>query len=178
MSSPAQPDPVLLVCGVLRREEHDWSATMAALERRFGPVVDSTDDRLFTGTTYYEPEMGPRLLRRYMAFERVIDPVTLADIKLATNALEDASAEEGSRTVNLDPGIVTSHSLILATCKDFSHRIYLREGVYAEVTLIARKHRLDVLPWTFPDYRKEATIAFFERQRQRLLATRRTIHDA
>jgi hypothetical protein len=173
MSTPAPAEPCILVCGILRHAAHDWDATSAALTERFGPVAATTDARPFTETTYYEREMGPGLLRSYLAFERLVDPGMLPDIKLATNAIEDASAEDESRTVNLDPGLVTSHSVILATCKDFSHRIYLRDGIYAEVTLMARKHRLDVLPWTYPDYRTPETIAFMEEQRQRLLAVRR-----
>jgi hypothetical protein len=173
MSTPAPPEPVVLVCAVLRRQSCPWDEIAASLEQRFGLLTALSDERPFIETTYYEREMGPDLLRRYVAFDDLVDPGALPDCKIAANAIESASTANNARAVNLDPGIVTGHSLILASGKDFSHRIYLRDSIYAEVTLVARKHTLDVLPWTYPDYQRPDVIEFFEQQRQRLLAIRR-----
>lgn len=163
----------MLVAGILRAPSVSREAVHARLEAEFGQIVDATEEAPFTHTRYYEAEMGSGLLREYVAFEGLIDPGELADIKLRTNALEREWSEGGRRRVNVDPGLLTDHNLILATGKDYAHRIYLRDGIYAEVTLYAHGGGLSALPWTYPDYREAATIAFFEKQRQRLRALRR-----
>jgi hypothetical protein len=74
--------------------------------------------------------------------------------------------------------LLTAHSLILASGKNFSHRIYLRDGIYAEVTLIVKGAQLDVLPWTYPDYRQAPVRAFFDEQRAVFLKERRARRTA
>ena len=54
------------------------------------------------------------------------------------------------REAHLDGG-----KLVLATTKNYSHRIYLGDGIYAEVTLIYRNKGYVALPWTYPDYATE-----------------------
>jgi hypothetical protein len=125
--------------------------------------------------------MGEGLYRGFVAFEKLIDPERLAEIKIATNDIEARIAEavhNGAepwagktpppvRPVNLDPGYLTLAKLILASMKDFSHRIYLRGGVYAEITLQYR-NGWQALPWTFPDYASGRYDAFLHQARQRL----------
>ncbi len=127
----------------------------------------------FEMTTYYTPEMGTDLQRCYIVFKNWICPGKLAHVKLTTNSIEHEFLDEGCRTVNLDPGLLTAHSLILASGKDFSHRIYLRDGIYAEVTLMVKDGRLDALPWTYKDYRLPEVVDFFEEQRRAFLRERR-----
>jgi hypothetical protein len=76
----------------------------------------------------------------------------LADIKLVTNALEQARAADGRRRVNIDPGYLLLERFVLATGKNYSHRIYLGRGIYADLTLIYRQGAFRALPWTYPDY--------------------------
>ncbi len=139
----------------------------------FGPLRAATAPAPFKLTSYYEPEMGAALTRWYCVFRTLVPPGALASIKRRTNALEQASAVDGRRTLNLDPGLLTAHSLILASGKNFSHRIYLRDGIYAEVTLLVRGGHLDELPWTYPDYRQAPVRAFFDEQRAAYLQERR-----
>jgi hypothetical protein len=97
--------------------------------------------------------MGADLRRRLVSFQNLIAPDTLPEIKLATNALENACADEQEkRRINIDPGYIALAHVILATCKGFSHRPYLRDGVYADLTLIFRAQSFQALEWTFPDY--------------------------
>jgi hypothetical protein len=91
-----------------------------------------------------------------MAFERLIDPGRLAEIKLLTNGLEQEWSEGGRRRINLDPGYVSRSKLVLATTKNHGHRIYLGRGIYAEVTLTYRDKDYRPWPWTYPDYRTES----------------------
>jgi hypothetical protein len=76
----------------------------------------------------------------------------LASIKVQTNMLEDGQAEKGNRLVNIDPGYLVAERLVLASGKNYTHRIYLRKGIYADLTLIYRDKDYQPLAWTYPDY--------------------------
>ena len=73
--------------------------------------------------------------------------------KLFTNGLEETLARpDGSRRVNLDPGLLTQERFVLGTGKNFTHRVYLGEGIFADLTLVFQAGSWQTLPWTFPDY--------------------------
>ncbi|MEM5947042.1 DUF4416 family protein [Spirochaetia bacterium 38H-sp] len=110
----------------------------------------------FSFTDYYEEEMGRGLKRFFIAFKELVYPSLLADIKIASNNLENEFLRNGRRFVNLDPGLINLSRVILATTKDNAHRIPLRDGIYAEITLLYRKKDFLSLPWTYPDYREES----------------------
>jgi hypothetical protein len=115
--------------------------------------------------------MGEGLLRRFASFERLIGPEEIVHLKLLTNDLEhritrDCALPDDRRLVNLDPGYVALSKLLLATTKDGSHRVYLRDGVYAESTLHYRHGRWESWPWTYRDYADPRYHAFFERVRE------------
>jgi hypothetical protein len=115
-------------------------------------------------------------LRYFISFERLIDPGDLAEVKRATNSLERQMAEGGEwdvlRPINLDPGYVAPGKLILATCKDFSHRMYLGGGVYGETTLAWNNGHWEVYRWTYPDFRTAEYQGFLTQVRERLMAQR------
>ena len=174
MAEPQAPKPAKLMVGLLAGREEWLNAAAGRLVEHFGATdaVSQTWPHAFTD--YDAAEMGTDLRRRFMAFERLIGPDELAAIKLATNAIETELAGElhaaVRRPVNLDPGYVTAAKLVLASCKDYSHRIYLGEGVFAEVTLTYEQGAWRGLPWTYPDYRTSEYQAFFTEVRQRLRA--------
>jgi hypothetical protein len=91
-------------------------------------------------------------MRRLVTFRPLIDPGRLAAIKRETNALEQRWTDEGQRQVNLDPGYLSLSKLVLATTKDHGHRMYLGQGIYAEVTLRFQDGAFRAWPWTYPDY--------------------------
>ncbi|MDD3313729.1 DUF4416 family protein [Pseudodesulfovibrio sp.] len=156
MSLPKIPDPGLLILSVLSaRFDALWDRLLAELEAAFGPAAEVSEPFVFDQTDYYDAELGTPILRRLVAFEALRPLDELAEIKLATNALEARHAEGERRTVNLDPGFVTAERLVLATGKNFSHRIYLRDGIWADLTLIWQKGGWKDFPWTFPDYAGE-----------------------
>jgi hypothetical protein len=109
-----------------------------------------------------------------VAFEKLVLPEGLAGIKHRTNLLESELAVEGQRRVNLDPGIVNDSRLILATTKDFAHRIYLGSGIYAEVTLIFKDGAFRSQEWTYPDYQSQEALEFILKARERYLTQRET----
>ena len=181
MGKIAAPTPVKLIVPMLSRDERLLSVMGEVFSALFGSI-DYCSPRLpFTETDYYERELGAGLLRRFLAFERLIDPGDLASIKVATNQLEEEWSEEGKRRVNLDPGYVTQAKLVLATTKNHGHRIYIGEGIYAEVTLAYCQKDFRPLPWTYPDYQSEAYLQVLREiraiYREQLRARRASLYD-
>jgi hypothetical protein len=69
-----------------------------------------------------------------------------------TNEIEKVFSEEGKRSINIDPGYMLMSRFVLATGKDFTHRVYLGKGIYADLTLIFKRGEFQTLSWTYPDY--------------------------
>jgi hypothetical protein len=148
-----------LVIGILSSAEERREELLSCLEKEFGPVRKVSETIDFSFTDYYDSEMGKRPVRYVLLFENLIDPSTLAQIKLKTNELEirfeDPSGEGQGRRINIDPGILSLSNFILATCKDRSHRIPLRDGIYAETTLLYKDKDFQALPWTYADWKSD-----------------------
>ena len=145
-----------LVMGILSTSEDRREEITEILTRNFGPIEQQSPVLDFPYTDYYDSEMGSRPVRYLLLFRNLVDPATLSDIKTKTNILEKQFADaNGNRKLNLDPGILSLSNFILATCKDRSHRIPLKDGIYAETTLIYQDHVFQALPWTYADYRSE-----------------------
>lgn len=171
------PEPVKLICSIFAGQVKLLDEAQGVLEWIFGPIDFLSDLLPFDHTTYYEPEFGPGLMRRILAFERLIDPGALADIKRTTNQLEQRWEVNGRRQVNIDPGYVCLGKLVLASTKDHSHRIYLRDGIYAEVTLRFQGGRFQPWEWTYPDYASPTYCAMFERIREIYRAQLRSMKE-
>ena len=123
----------------------------------------------FDETDYYHAEMGFPLFRRLVAFDKLIEQETLPEAKIFTNDIEAHFSHKGRRTVNIDPGYLLAERLVLATGKNFTHRIYLKKGIYADLTLIYQRGRFRPLEWTYPDYAGTAIIGFLRTVRDRYL---------
>jgi hypothetical protein len=147
--------PEKLVMPVLISRMHLRSSLLEALQTRYGPIDYTSRDLPFSYTHYYDEEMGTPISRLFISFVRLVDPGTLAQIKLETNAMERRFTEGGKRKVNIDPGLLNLSRFILASSKDGSHRIPLSNGVFAEITLMYEKGCYRPLEWTYPDYRSE-----------------------
>jgi hypothetical protein len=113
--------------------------------------------------------MGENLVRRFFTMEKLIRPEALPDIKLATNEIEDKSALNSRRQVNIDPGYISKAHLILATGKAYTHRPYLRDGIYADLTLVYQGKKFCSLPWTYPDYADEKQLLMLSKIRAKYL---------
>ena len=167
MGTAHQPDPVKLIVGVLAREPALLSDAADRLTSHFGPVEERSNPVSFDHTDYYARELGPHPWRQFLSFADLIDPGSLAAIKLLTNALEATWAVEGRRPVNIDPGYISLSKLVLATTKNHWHRIYIGQGIYAEATLPYRHGAFQPQEWTYPDYRTPDSLAFFTAVRER-----------
>ena len=167
MSKPQTPPPAKLVFGLIYRESTPARACWEALERRWGPWDYLSAVTAFHFTSYYEKEMGAPLFRRWGSSQRLVPPDQLPAIKWKTNELETRWQVEGRRQINVDPGILSAERLVLATGKNYIHRIYLGSGVYGDLTLIYSQGVFRPLPWTYPDYQTPDALAMFTILRQR-----------
>lgn len=167
------PDPVKLIIGILAADRNCLHEAVEAVIDKFGQTDLTSHVWPFAETDYYRRETGSTILRQFLCFEKLIDPGKLAKIKHVTNKIEQKLAKKLviplSRPVNLDPGIIEPGKLILATTKNFSHRIYIGKKMYAEVTLIFTKGAWQPSEFTFPDYRTPHYHEFFGRVRARLV---------
>ncbi len=169
-------EPVKLFVGMLSAYPGAFAEAEARLSHVLGPVDERSDVFAHEFTEYYRDEMGQPLVRYFVSFADLVAPERLIAIKRLANEIEADIASGGEwpvvRPVNLDPGYVAPSKLVLASTKDFAHRIYLGEGIYAEVTLRYTRGSWTDLPWTFPDYRTQDYHGFFTRVRARLMEQR------
>jgi hypothetical protein len=169
MAKIREPEKALALIGLISGRDLDLERIAPEVSSRLGGVLARSEAAAFNQTDYYGPEMGGDLIRQWWTFETPVEPDALAGLKRWTNAVEEKHLnEKGGRRLNIDPGLITLNSLILASTKNYSHRIYLGQGIYAETTLIYRHNRFQPLEWTYPDYKTDAAIAFFGSAREYL----------
>lgn len=167
-----EPRSVLLLIAVSSRyaEALAWAEQQSSAT--YGPVRLASDAFDFKETDYYADTMGTELKKQFLAFDLLLDPGELPKIKRQTNAWEQEYAKSSdhpeARPLNLDPGYLTLAKLVLASTKDHAHRIYLNEGIYAEVTLHYRNRGWQSSEWTYPDYQRADFQQFFTQCRQSL----------
>ncbi|MFC1616604.1 DUF4416 family protein [Candidatus Margulisiibacteriota bacterium] len=141
--------------GVLLQDKEQASLVQKELEENLGPIDFISPILDFQHTSYYEKEMGAKLFKCFFSFQKLVGPNEFFKLKILSNEIEDKYTKAGKRTMNLDPGAITSHNLMLLTTKDFAHRIPLQNGIYAEVTLIWNNKTYQDLPWTYPDFKSQ-----------------------
>ncbi len=165
------PPKALVICGVIYSPSVQLSEIRTRLELNFGKVVLEAGPVPFSWTSYYEKEMGKGLERYFAAFETLKGQDSLPELKHQAMDLEDEWAKQGARRVNIDPGLLTAERLVLASTKNFTHRIYLGNGIFGDLTLIYQKGGFSFLPWTYPDYRSEIALDFLTQARKLYLNT-------
>ena len=175
MTVESQPDKVKLICGMISADVDLFTEACEMMVGHFGPIDIFSEVIDFDFTEYYNRQMGSPLFRKFVSFERLISPDQLAAAKRVTNSIEGVFATrpgvEVSRPVNLDPGYIAPSKLVLASMKDFSHRIALDGGVFGEITLLY-KGNWQSLQWTFPDYGSRRYDRFLTDVRERLAKQR------
>jgi hypothetical protein len=127
-------------------------------------------------TSYYQSEMGKSLQKRIISFETLLPAEQLPVIKTATNEIEENFLSGGKRTVNIDPGYLTAARMVLATTKDFDHRIYLGMGIFGDVHYRYRNGHFRINEWTYPDYQQEKIIHYFEELRTLYMEQLKTLN--
>jgi hypothetical protein len=160
---------VKLFCGIIFSSEEIKQSLLTKLENNFGKIDIISDIMIFNFSNYYNREMGDNLKRFWVSFKKLIFTADISGIKIFTNSIENEFTINNKRQINIDPGYVSLANVVLATTKDYSHRIYLSKGIYGEVTIIYKKDRFIKLPWSYPDYISEVANIFFLKSRSNLI---------
>ena len=161
-------EKVMLFVGILYTKKENLNNAIKLLKNEFGKTVKFKHSINFDVTDYYNDEMGESIKKAFIVFDELIDRNELADIKVKTNEIENTfSDEDNNRKINLDPGYIALPKLVLATTKDRSHRIYIGKGIFAEVTLYYYDNSFRTYQWTYPDFKKDDYIDFFNEVRKK-----------
>ena len=160
----------LLFTGTLYSNREIFDQARDLLKKEFGEILLVSPPSPWDYSPYYKNELGSPVLRQFIFFKTIIDPGTLADMKIKTIEIEHALSSDGRRKINLDPGYLTLAKIVLASTKNYSHRIYLGKGIYAELTLLYRSRTDTYTPhlFTYTDYQEEQNIDLFLKVRTML----------
>lgn len=160
---------VKLAVSIIFREEKGLAGAEAYLRKIYGETEPPERVLPFDYTDYYSREFGAPLRRKLLCFKKLVKKDRVYRIKLKTNRTEDKFRFGGKRTVNIDPGYVTEAKLVLLTTKDYTHRIYVGGGIFAESTLFFQEGTFNAWPWTYPDYASDELIAYFNEVREKYM---------
>jgi hypothetical protein len=166
MGTIKTPSPVQFFASIIFNDSGILSHVMDELTGAIGAVEETTDHMAFSQSDYYGPEMGAHLMRCFVLFRPLLPREQLVAIKRATNEIENRHASRGRRSANIDPGYIALEHVVLGTTKGYSHRIYLGEGIFADLTLMYENGTYRSLPWTYPDYAGDAITPLMNRWRE------------
>jgi len=158
--------PVKVFCGLIYRDDRLILEVEKKLSGKWGNIDFYAGPFPFDFTDYYKGEMGEDLKRSFVSFSEIVIPEKLWEWKIFTNRIEEEFSSDGKRRVNIDPGYIDLSKVILLSTKDFYHRIYVGNGIYAEVTMHFSKGKYQFFQWTYPDYKTENYLKFFENLRK------------
>jgi hypothetical protein len=167
MGRPRKPAPAMLFAGCLYQDEKNLLRGKKLLTEEFGPLSFESVE-MDWASDYYEEELGSPIKRRFLFFEQLIGPGQIAGIKLKTNRMEKRLSCKGKRSVNIDPGYLTLHNVVLASTKNYAHRVYLNRGIYGETTLLfsAKEKIYKRHLFTYKDFSGEESIKLFLKARE------------
>jgi hypothetical protein len=157
MGNPRYPDKALFFTGVLYSNGDYYIKALQSLEDSFGEILMEGPPLIWDYSEYYSEELGKPIYRRFLFFKNLLEQERLSQIKLITNKIEHDLSTDGKRNINLDPGYLTPAKIVLASTKDYSHRLYLGNGIYGEVSMIYDKQKRQYIPHinTYKDYSDE-----------------------
>jgi hypothetical protein len=159
------PEEAVIFIASLFSSQEVFNKAIPRLNELFGHVYYESPHLPWNFSTYYNGELGAPLYRQFMFFENIVDPVSLVDAKLALCEIEKEFSTGGNRRINLDPGYMSLAKVVLASRKNYSHRIYLGKGVFCELELFFQEGRFNPLPYTYFDYRDDYFLKFFTKAR-------------
>ena len=160
-------EPILFI-GSLFSDKLIFDKVFPVLQDNFGNILFQSNIRPWEYSAHYNKELGAPIYRNFIFFDGIIDPSALSDIKLLTNDVEAAYSQAGKRRINLDPGYITLAKVVLASTKNYSHRIYLGKGIYAELALLYKNRQFITMPYTYNDYKDPTYLAMFMKVRNLL----------
>jgi len=166
MGMPKRSHPVKLIIGFIFSEKETYPKVIKILQKRFGKIDYESPCLAFEYTGYYQNELGKGQIRIFISFKKLIKPEALAKIKLFTNRVENKFSSSGRRRINIDPGYLDPAKLVLASTKDYNHRIYLQRGIFAEITLTFQGGTFRPWEWSYPDYQTKEYAEIFNKIRE------------
>ncbi len=176
MAEVKLPEPVRFITGILAADQQALELAREWILGVWGEADIESAVLPFEYSGYYRDEMGAGILRQFLGFTESFNREKLVERKLEANKLEQelsVTLNNGlPRPVNIDPGYLAPEKLVLASCKNFAHRIYIADGVFAEVTLLYKGGKFVSLPWTFPDYASGDYFPFLYAVRRKLMMER------
>ena len=165
MGKILKTNPVKLISGLIFKEQNSLNQAKTALTKNFCEIDFQSQVIAFNYTDYYEKEFGQGLKRVFLSFKKLIQPEELSKIKVLSNKIEKKLSKDNKRLINLDPGYIDLAKLVLASTKDYSHRIYLKNGIFAEITLVFKGKSFSQQEWTYPDYKTKEYKEIFNKIR-------------
>ncbi len=162
------PSKALLFTGILYSNDDYYLRSLQLLNSQFGQIAMQSPPIKWDFSGYYKDELGENILRRFIFFKNLVEQDEISNIKIITNGIEDQLSSDNKRNINLDPGYLTLSKIVLASTKDYSHRIYIKDGIYAEITLIFRKDYFVPHINTYKDYQDERYLEIFMQARKLL----------
>ena len=165
MGEAVRPPKAKLVMAVTWGDPAAVARARKKCEKEFGAIDSGIPPFDFHYTDYYQQEMGNKLQKCFWSFFNLIPADRLPDIKIFTNSIETIYSKKGKRTVNLDPGYLADAKIVLATTKNYDHRVYLKKGIYGDVHLRYRHGKYEPNFWTYPDYQEPFVVEYFEKLR-------------
>ena len=160
--------PGKALIGVLFQKEDIYQQFLRHLETIEVEIELESEFYKFDSTDYYQEEMGSGLYRIFLSLKGLYPVEQSVSLKNETNSWENEWKEAGKRTLNLDPGYLDLHKVVLLSGKEGPQKIYLGSGIWSDLNLIRKAGRFEALPWTFPDLRESRYHPFFERVRENL----------
>jgi hypothetical protein len=154
-------EPAILFIGILCSDPVILPHVQQTLTEEFGDLLLESPASNWASSEYYKEEMGWPLSRKFIFFKSLIDPGSLAIVKIRTNEIEASLAVKGKRRINLDPGYLTLAKVVLASTKNYVHRIYLQEGIYGEITLYFQDGKFRPHLFTYRDYQEKHSVDMF-----------------
>lgn len=150
---PKVIQPVKFFSGIILSKGVVLADLLPAIEKALGPVDFTSQPMSFSHySDYYHKEMGEELTRYFISFRDLGDRLILPDLKIKSRSLEQSFMTDGKRCINLDPGYITLGQVFLASTKDNFCRIYLRDSIFAEVTLYYKAGQYQAFAHTYRDY--------------------------
>ncbi len=153
------------IIAILTSNEKLRSDAIVDLEQSIGSVDFIGSAHPFIHTEYYEPEMGADLKRNIISFNLTIEAYELANIKNKTCEIEEKFKTNGNRNINIDPGYLSLHQVVLASNKGGGHMLMISKNVYVDFLLWYNKG-WQSLPWTYPDFKDRTYFDEFEKIRK------------
>ncbi len=160
---------IKIFIGLIASPDVDQTTLFKDLETQFGEIDSQSDVFDFSHTTYYQDEMGNELTKQFVSIKSLQHVIGSYQEKIKAIDLENKFKKNNKRTVNIDPGILSAHNVILFTTKNYAHRIPLSDTIYAELTYIYEQKSYQVLPWSYPDFGTAPYLNYFKTIRQHYL---------